>query len=70
MRGISMINKEFPPNTAGSKKITAFPRVGISKKDVKVEEVMKKDLVVAHPLTLQERIVRKAYILYPLIIKV
>jgi len=97
-----MSNKKFPLNTAGSRMITAFPRVqggetiravermlvekartfdtldyvyvtdehnvlhgvvsikellGVSRKDVKVEEVMKKDLVMTHPLTPQERMV-------------
>jgi len=97
-----MPNKKFPLKTAGSRMITAFPRVqigetirdvermlvkkartfdtldyvyvtdednvlhgvvsikeilGISRKDVKVEEVMEKDLVVTHPLTPQERMV-------------
>ena len=96
-----MPNKRYPPNTAGSRIITAFPRVKIgekikdlemmlltkadafetidylyvvdddnvlkgavsikelhaSEKDANVEEIMKKKLVVAHPLTHQERIV-------------
>lgn len=96
-----MSNKRYPPNTAGSRIITAFPRVKIgekikdlekmllikadafetidylyvvdddnvlkgvvsikelhaSGKDANVEEIMKKKLVVAHPLTHQERIV-------------
>lgn len=97
-----MPNKRFPLNTAGSRMVTAFPRVqvgenirevermlvekartfdtldyvyvtdehnvlhgvisikellGVSRKDVKVEELMKKDLVVTHPLTPQERMV-------------
>jgi len=97
-----MPGKKFPPNTAGSRMITTFPRVqfgetvksvegtlvekaktfdtldyvyvtdkdnvirgvvsikeilGISRKDVKVEEVMKEDLIVAHPSTPQEEIV-------------
>jgi len=96
-----MPNKRYPPNTAGSRIITAFPRVNIgekikdlemmlltkadayetidylyvvdddnvlkgvvsikdfhaSEKDANIEEIMKKKLVVAHPLTHQERIV-------------
>lgn len=96
-----MPNKSYPPNTAGSRIVTAFPRVKIgekikdvenmlldkadafdtidylyvvddnsllkgvisikefhaSNKDANVEEIMKKKLVVAHPLTHQERIV-------------
>ncbi len=96
-----MPNNRFPSNTAGSKIITAFPRVEVgkrikavekmlvdkansfdtidyvyvvddngvlqgvisvkdlhrSKKDSNVEEVMRKKLVVARPLTPQERIV-------------
>jgi len=31
--------------------------LGMPKKDVKIEEAMKKDLIVAYPLTLQERMV-------------
>ncbi|MDH5783507.1 MAG: magnesium transporter [Candidatus Bathyarchaeota archaeon] len=96
-----MPNKRYPPNTAGSRIITAFPRVNVgekikdlemmlltkadahetidylyvvddndvlkgivsikelhaSEKDANVEEVMKKKLVVAHPLTHQERLI-------------
>jgi len=97
-----MLNKKFPPNTAGSRIITAFPHVKIGEKikdvekmlikkaktfdtidyvyivdednllhgvisikeilgsptkDVNVEEVMKKKLIVAYPLTRQERMV-------------
>ncbi|MDH5449102.1 MAG: magnesium transporter [Candidatus Bathyarchaeota archaeon] len=96
-----MPNKRYPPNTAGSRIITAFPQVRIgekirdvekmlldkankfdtidyvyvvddssvlkgvvsikevhaSEKDVSVKEIMKKKLVVIHPLMHQERIV-------------
>jgi len=96
-----MPNKRYPPNTAGSRIVTAFPQVRIgekisdvekmlldkanefdtidyvyvvddnrvlkgvfsirelhaSNKEANVEEIMKKELVVARPLTHQERIV-------------
>jgi len=96
-----MPNKRYPPNTSGSRIITAFPQVRIgekirdvekmlldkanefdtidyvyvvddnsvlkgvvsikelhaSSKEASVEEVMRKKLVVAHPLTHQERLV-------------
>ena len=96
-----MPNKRYPPNTAGSRVVTAFPHVKIgekikvvekmlldkankfdtidyvyvvddssvlkgvvsirelyaSNKEASVEEVMRKKLVVAHPLTHQERLV-------------
>jgi len=96
-----MPNRKLPPDTAGSRIITAFPQAKIgekirdvkkmladkaeifdtidyvyvtdednvihgvisikeihsSRKDSNVEDVMKKDLIVAHPLTHQERIV-------------
>ncbi|MDI6806942.1 MAG: magnesium transporter [Candidatus Aenigmarchaeota archaeon] len=97
-----MVNKKFPPNTAGGKMVTVIPRVqvgenirdvgkmflkkaktfdvidyvyvvdkndvlqgvisikeiiGASERNVKVEEVMKRDVIVVHPLTHQERVV-------------
>jgi magnesium transporter len=100
-----MQGKKFPPDTAGGKIITSFPRallgetignvermliekaktfdtldyvyvvdadnmlhgvvsvkeiLGNARKEAKVEEVMKRDLVVVHPLTKQERIVYRA----------
>ena len=38
-----MINKEFPPNTAGSKMIAAFPRVQIWETTRDVERMLVKE---------------------------